>query len=230
VIFTPSANLAVATSIVMLVAFALSGLVGWWWWPRTELARHLHWPVGQPVPFSHDHHVAGLGLDCRFCHSSVEVSAQAGMPPTHTCMTCHSPIWTNAQVLAPVRESFADHTPIAWNRVSDLPDYVYFDHSIHIVKGGGCQDCHGSIAHMPLTYKAESLTAVAALGADLQHPVAPRRRYASSRGIDAHLMTGVGRLPQGSITTARNPSIRRNWSASSRRPRMLPSDTTGSGR
>jgi Cytochrome c7 and related cytochrome c len=156
VIFTPSANLAVATSIVMLVAFALSGLVGWW--PRTELARHLHWPVGQPVPFSHDHHVAGLGLDCRFCHSSVEVSAQAGMPPTHTCMTCHSQIWTNAQVLAPVRESFADHTPIAWNRVSDLPDYVYFDHSIHIVKGGGCQDCHGPIAHMPLTYNAESLT------------------------------------------------------------------------
>ena len=87
----------------------------------------------------------GLGLDCRFCHTSVETSANAGLPPTTTCMTCHSQIWTNAALLAPVRASLANDTPIVWHRVTDLPGYVYFNHSIHIAKGVGCESCHGAV-------------------------------------------------------------------------------------
>src|ERR1700760_1113475 len=92
----------------------------------------------QPVPFSHAHHVGGLGLDCRYCHTSVEVSSNAGFPPTHTCMTCHSQIWTHASVLQPVRQSYEQNRPIQWNRIYLLPDYVYFDHSVHVAKGVGC--------------------------------------------------------------------------------------------
>ncbi len=114
--------------------------------------------VTQPVPFSHSHHVAGLGLDCRYCHTGVEKSAFAGLPPTETCMTCHSQVWTNAAMLAPVRESLASDLPIHWRRVNRLPDYVYFDHSIHIAKGVGCTTCHGPIDHMPLMRQAAPLT------------------------------------------------------------------------
>jgi hypothetical protein len=108
------------------------------------------WVRRQPVPFSHKHHVAGLGLDCRYCHTSVETSNHAGLPPTHVCMTCHSQIWTNADVLAPVRASLASGKPLAWQRVSRLPDYVYFNHSAHIAKGVPCVTCHGRVDQMPL--------------------------------------------------------------------------------
>ena len=111
----------------------------------------------QPVPFSHRHHVSGLGLDCRYCHTTVEISQNAGIPPTETCMTCHSQIWTNASILAPVRQSLAEGKPLRWTRVYTLPDYVYFDHSIHIAKGVGCTECHGPIGDMALTWKATSL-------------------------------------------------------------------------
>ena len=111
----------------------------------------------QPVPFSHKHHVSGLGLDCRYCHTSVEFAQNAGMPPTETCMTCHSQIWTNAFILAPVRQSLAQNQPLRWQRVYTLPDYVYFDHSIHIAKGVGCTECHGPIGDMALTWKARTL-------------------------------------------------------------------------
>jgi hypothetical protein len=111
----------------------------------------------QPVPFSHEHHVNGLGIDCRYCHTSVEKSSFAGIPPTKTCMTCHSQIWTNAQILEPVRESWRANKPLAWTRVHNLPDYVYFNHSIHIAKGVGCSTCHGQVDQMPLMYQAASL-------------------------------------------------------------------------
>ncbi len=112
----------------------------------------------QPVPFSHDHHVAGLGIDCRYCHTSVEESAFAGVPPTATCMNCHRQIWNQSEMLAPVRESFANGTPIVWRRIHNLPDFVRFDHSIHVRKGVGCESCHGRIDRMPLTWKAEPMT------------------------------------------------------------------------
>jgi len=114
-------------------------------------------PVSQVVPFSHQHHVAGLGIDCRYCHTGVETSAFAGLPATETCMTCHSQIWRDAPMLEPVRQSWATGQPLHWNRVHNLPDYVYFDHSIHIQKGVGCISCHGRVDRMPLMAKSETL-------------------------------------------------------------------------
>ena len=111
----------------------------------------------QPVQFSHKHHVAGLGIDCRYCHTSVEVSSFAGIPPTQTCMNCHSQIWTEAAVLEPVRASWRDDKPLRWTRVNDLPDFVYFNHSIHIHKGIGCASCHGRVDQMPLMYQEHPL-------------------------------------------------------------------------
>ncbi len=110
----------------------------------------------QPVPFSHKHHSGELGIDCRYCHTQVENYATAGLPPTHTCMTCHSQIWTGSPMLAPVRDSLAKDEPLHWQRVNRLPDYVYFNHSIHIAKGVGCSSCHGAVDTMQLTYAAHS--------------------------------------------------------------------------
>jgi hypothetical protein len=111
----------------------------------------------QPVPFSHEHHVAGLGIDCRYCHSSVEESSFAGLPATATCMSCHSQIWSASDVLKPVRDSFQTGVPIRWTRVHNLADFVYFDHSIHINKGVGCVTCHGRIDRMPLMWQDQTL-------------------------------------------------------------------------
>jgi hypothetical protein len=111
----------------------------------------------QPVPFSHKHHVEGLGLQCQYCHTSVEKSSYAGIPPTKTCMNCHSQIWTNAQLLEPVRKSWATGESIQWIRVHDLPDYVYFNHEIHVNKGIGCASCHGRVDQMPIMYEQNSL-------------------------------------------------------------------------
>ncbi len=111
----------------------------------------------QPVPFSHKHHVAGLGIDCRYCHTTVETSGFAGIPPTKTCMNCHSSMWSDSPMLEPVRESFRADKSLEWTRVHDLPDYVYFDHSIHIKKGVGCATCHGRVDQMPLVSKEKTL-------------------------------------------------------------------------
>src|SRR5580700_7320567 len=111
----------------------------------------------QPIPFSHKHHVADDGIDCRYCHTSVETSAFAGLPPTETCMSCHSLLWANAEMLEPVRASFRTGKSIEWIRVYDLPDFVYFNHSIHVNKGIGCSSCHGRVDKMPLTFKANTL-------------------------------------------------------------------------
>ena len=108
-------------------------------------------------PFSHQHHVAGLGIDCRYCHTSVETSSFAGIPPTKTCMNCHSQIWTNAAMLEPVRDSFRTGESLHWTRVNQLPDFVYFNHSIHVTKGVGCNECHGPVDQMPLMYQEASL-------------------------------------------------------------------------
>jgi hypothetical protein len=111
----------------------------------------------QPVPFSHKHHVEGLGLQCQYCHTSVEQSSYAGIPPTKTCMNCHAQIWTNANLLEPVRQSWATGASIQWIRVHDLPDYVYFNHEIHVNKGIGCASCHGRVDEMPLMYEENTL-------------------------------------------------------------------------
>nr|WP_205925937.1 cytochrome c3 family protein [Rhizobium sp. P38BS-XIX] len=112
------------------------------------------WVRDQPVPFSHEHHVAGLGIDCRYCHTSTETSAHAGLPATHICMSCHSQIWTGATMLAPIRHSLAANVPLQWNRVSRVPDYVYFNHSVHVTRGVPCVTCHGRVDQMPLMSRA----------------------------------------------------------------------------
>jgi len=111
----------------------------------------------QPVPFSHKHHVQGLGLQCQYCHTSVEKSSYAGIPPTRTCMNCHAQIWTNAQLLEPVRESWSTGQSIPWIKVHDLPDFVFFSHEIHVNKGIGCESCHGKVDEMPLMYEQNTL-------------------------------------------------------------------------
>lgn len=114
-------------------------------------------PRSQPVPFSHKHHAAELGIDCRYCHTSVEDSSFAGLPPTSTCMTCHSQVWNTSPMLEPVRASFQSNVSLSWNRVNALPEFVYFDHSIHVHKGVGCTTCHGPVGDMPLTWRANTL-------------------------------------------------------------------------
>lgn len=112
----------------------------------------------QPIPFSHEHHVTALGIDCRYCHTSVETSSFAGIPATETCMSCHSQIWLDSPMLEPVRVSMRNNEPIRWTRVHELPDYAYFNHSIHVNKGVGCVSCHGRVDEMPLMKKAEPMT------------------------------------------------------------------------
>ena len=124
---------------------------------RSPVMTQVNVAVEQPVPFSHLHHVRQLGLDCRYCHTSVEDSAFAGIPPTETCMTCHSQIWTEAALLEPVRASFRTGEPLQWNRVNNVSDFVYFNHSIHVNKGVGCETCHGQVDRMPLTWKSKTL-------------------------------------------------------------------------
>ncbi len=111
----------------------------------------------QPVPFSHKHHVQGLGLQCQYCHTSVEKSSYAGIPPTRTCMNCHAQIWTNAQLLEPVRQSWYTGQSIPWTKVHDLPDFVFFNHEIHVNKGIGCESCHGRVDEMPLMFEQNTL-------------------------------------------------------------------------
>jgi len=111
----------------------------------------------QPVPFSHRHHAGELGIDCRYCHTSVEISGKAGIPPTQTCMNCHKLIWSDSPTLEPVRASFRTDVSIPWIKVHDLPDFVYFNHSIHLAKGVGCETCHGRVDRMNLTWQQNSL-------------------------------------------------------------------------
>lgn len=156
-IFSPSVNLwfklAVLAVVLSLTCLALFGGMIY----RSPFWTNEDAPLAQPVPFSHEHHVSGLGLDCRYCHTTVEDEAFAGIPPTETCMTCHSQIWTNAPILEPVRASYRENKPMHWVRVNDVPDFVYFNHSIHITKGIGCATCHGRVDEMPITWKEENL-------------------------------------------------------------------------
>jgi hypothetical protein len=122
---------------------------------NSTVVTRVGWIRAQPVPFSHKHHVGDLGIDCRFCHAAVDTGPHAGLPATQVCMTCHSQIWTGAPVLAEVRQSFATGQPLAWQRVARLPDYVYFNHSIHIARGVPCATCHGRVDQMPLMTRAQ---------------------------------------------------------------------------
>lgn len=156
-IFHKSANTLALASIVALVLLGgiVTGIL--LTLPRSDYITRRNLARAQPIQFSHAHHVGGMGFDCRYCHTSVEDSNFAGIPPTKTCMNCHSQIFVDSPYLEPVRASFRNNTPLTWIRVSDLADFVYFNHSIHVSKGVGCATCHGPVDRMPLVYKAETL-------------------------------------------------------------------------
>ena len=156
-IFQRSANaiarmsLAAGLGAAVFVGWLLLTLMGSSWVTKQNEF------VDQPIQFSHAHHVGGVGLDCRYCHTSVEKSSFAGIPPTKTCINCHQQVWANAPILEPVRASFRNNKNLTWIRVNDLPDFVYFNHQIHVRQGVGCAVCHGRVDRMPLTYQAQPL-------------------------------------------------------------------------
>ncbi|EFO79467.1 hypothetical protein OSCT_2593 [Oscillochloris trichoides DG-6] len=156
-IFSRNANAifrVILLAIVLLVSGTIVALIGLYlspWYTEAGVAK------AQPIAFSHKHHTADLKIDCRYCHTTVERAATAGFPATETCMSCHSQVWTTSPLLQPVRDSFQTGAPLVWNRIYDLPDFVYFNHSIHVAKGIGCTTCHGDIGAMQLTSKAQPL-------------------------------------------------------------------------
>lgn len=154
-IFTASADTRLRVAVLLVALGLLAAVLFIGGYMESSYATLVGWVRGQPVPFSHEHHVGGLGIDCRYCHTTVEVSAQAGLPSTRICMTCHSQLWTGAPMLAPVRESLASGQPLAWRRVARLPDYVYFNHAIHVSRGVPCATCHGRVDRMPLMARAQ---------------------------------------------------------------------------
>src|SRR5581483_2978328 len=156
--FSPSANTFARFSILGLVCLVVitSGLAYLVVRSPYEMLQNV--PREQPVPFSHEHHVGGLGIDCRYCHTTVEYSSFANIPATGICMNCHSQMWATSPMLEPVRESYRTGKSIEWTRVNDLPEYVYFNHSIHVHKGVGCDSCHGRVDKMPLMWQAAPLT------------------------------------------------------------------------
>lgn len=156
-IFGRSSNTISRWSIVALIAFVGLGTALAYNMYSSDYVTAVGSLIEQPVPFSHKHHVGGLGIDCRYCHTSVENSSFAGLPPTETCMTCHSQIWRTSPMLEPVRASYESNMPIQWNRIYRNPNFVYFDHHIHVHGGIGCSTCHGQVNEMPLTAKNQAL-------------------------------------------------------------------------
>jgi hypothetical protein len=140
---------------LLMPAAVLGGL---WLFQRTPFITGQDRPVTQPLQFDHRHHVSDVGIDCRYCHQTVERSASAGLPSTQVCMNCHSQIWNKSPLLDQVRQSWFADKPIPWNRVHDLPDYVYFNHSIHVNKGVGCVQCHGRVDQMASIEQRAPLT------------------------------------------------------------------------
>jgi hypothetical protein len=162
-VFPVYANTLARLSLIGAIVLPAAGIGGLSMLTRSSANTGVGVAKDQPIPFSHEHHVNELGIDCRYCHTSVEKSAYAGIPPTHTCMSCHSQIWTNSPLLEPLRKSYetgepirsADGTP-GWNRVNKVPDFVYFNHSIHVNRGINCNTCHGPVQKMQLMYKGQA--------------------------------------------------------------------------
>jgi hypothetical protein len=156
-LFGPGANAVAKFSIVgglILVLGAASAVLAF---NNSPYITNVGVPLVQPVPYSHQTHAGSLGISCRYCHTSVEKSAFAGLPTTETCMTCHSQVLVNSPMLEPIRDSFRTNQPMQWNRVYNTPDFVYFRHNVHIAKGVGCSTCHGRVDKMPLTAKQQAL-------------------------------------------------------------------------
>jgi hypothetical protein len=163
-LFRPSANTLARGSMLALGILPVVGFYAGSTISRSPANTKARVALSQPVVFSHKHHNGELGIDCRFCHPNVEKGRTAGIPPVETCMTCHSQIWTDSPLLEPVRKAYEEGTPITWkdgdqvgwNQVNKVPEFVYFDHSIHVNRGLSCNQCHGPIQEMPLTYKNQA--------------------------------------------------------------------------
>ena len=157
-LFQPGTNTWARVSLVGLPLCVVGALALLAFLYRSPYFTKVFVARGQPLPFSHKHHVGGLGIDCRYCHTAVEESSFAGLPPTETCMNCHSQIWADSPLLAPLRDSYRKGQSLLWTRVNKVPDYVYFNHSIHLHKGVGCDTCHGRVDQMPLMWRQQPLT------------------------------------------------------------------------
>jgi hypothetical protein len=156
-LFHPRSNNFSRASIVLVMVFGGALLFALGAFQTTPYVTQVGVIREQPVPFSHQHHVAGLGIDCRYCHHYVEKSASAGIPSQSICMNCHSVMWNDSPMLAPIREAYKTGAPVEWSKVHDVPDFVYFNHSIHVKKGIGCASCHGQVDKMQLMYKENTL-------------------------------------------------------------------------
>jgi hypothetical protein len=156
-VFHKSMNAVTRIMVIGLPLLASGAFVSLAAFFRSDYTTGVREVVEQPVPFSHLHHVGQLGIGCLYCHSGVETSAVAGIPPTKTCMNCHQQMWTGSDMLQPVRDSYKNKTPIVWNKVHNVPHYTYFNHSIHLGKGIGCYSCHGEIDKMPLVFQSKTL-------------------------------------------------------------------------
>ena len=156
-VFHPSTNSLARTSLLVgaLLAAIIPALLAVY--IRSDFYSRVRDPLSQPIPFSHERHVAGNGMDCRYCHTSVENAAFAGIPATETCMTCHSQVLAGTTLIQNIQTSWDTDKPIVWTRVNDLPDYVFINHSIHISKGVGCDTCHGPVNQMRLTWREHPL-------------------------------------------------------------------------
>ena len=176
-IFRPYANTVMRVVLSAIVVLPIAFMAGAYAVMRSPYMTGENITVKQPLPFSHQHHAGQLGLDCRYCHAATERSALASLPPTHTCITCHSQLYTEQPMLRPVVESYAKRKPIRWQRVNHLPAYVYFDHAVHIHNGVGCTTCHGRVDEMPLLRQAAPLTMAWCL--DCHRNPAPHLRPAS---------------------------------------------------
>jgi hypothetical protein len=157
-IFTPRANTVARVVAAGLLATPVLGVFGVWLYARSPLAQNMRQPVAQPVQFDHRHHAGDEAIDCRYCHSTVEVSSSAGYPSVSTCLNCHAQVWNQSPLLEPVRQHYFADQPIPWRRVHNLPDFTYFNHSIHVNKGIGCVSCHGRVDLMPSIEQVQPLS------------------------------------------------------------------------
>ncbi|KQP72906.1 MULTISPECIES: cytochrome c3 family protein [unclassified Methylobacterium] len=155
-LFAPGADALLRLAVLSGAALLAGGAVVVAGIARSDYVTGVGIAPAQPVPFSHKHHAGELGIDCRYCHTTVETQASAGLPPTQTCMTCHSQIWTGSDMLKPVRDSFASGEPLRWTRLNKLPQYVYYNHAVHVTKGIGCSTCHGDVTTMQMTFRANA--------------------------------------------------------------------------
>ena len=188
-IFRPASNTLAKLTLFIGAVAPLATMIILSQFTRSPQVTRVNVPYEQPVPFSHEHHVNELGIDCRYCHTAVEKSASAGFPPTKTCMNCHQQMWISAELLKPVRESYATNVPIEWTKVHNVPHYTYFNHSIHVNKGVGCQSCHGAtgLGIADLRMASRKYPDDASLKARIQNPAAflPDSRMPKFEGVVA---------------------------------------------